>query len=111
MKTTDIERFRLQLLKLCQRTRPEIERMRETVLHGEHAIGEHDQGVSESLAKEAYLENNEEEIHRAAFKALHRLEAGTFGICQSCGCEIPRARLVAIPFTPYCVSCEAEREL
>jgi RNA polymerase-binding transcription factor DksA len=42
--------------------------------------------------------------------ALRRLEAGTFGVCASCGDEISEARLRALPFALRCTECEATRE-
>lgn len=40
--------------------------------------------------------------------ALHRLDAGTYGVCTSCGRAIPAARLEVRPFAELCVDC-AER--
>ncbi|MGV4796661.1 TraR/DksA C4-type zinc finger protein [Rhizobium sp. F40D2] len=37
--------------------------------------------------------------------ALERLKRGTFGRCVKCLAPIEPARLDAIPYTPYCVSC------
>ncbi len=37
--------------------------------------------------------------------ALQRMRIGQFGICANCGMEIARARLEAIPWTPYCRAC------
>ena len=37
--------------------------------------------------------------------ALHRIEDGTFGICEGKGEKIPKARLSAIPWARYCVAC------
>jgi DnaK suppressor protein len=49
----------------------------------------------------------------AVLNALQRMDDGTWGLCLSCGEQIPHKRLVAIPWTPCCVSCasaaEAER--
>jgi RNA polymerase-binding transcription factor DksA len=42
--------------------------------------------------------------------AQARLEAGTFGTCESCGQPISLARLRAVPTTRYCVSCRAREE-
>lgn len=42
--------------------------------------------------------------------ALVRYEAGTYGICDSCGREIDIARLEAIPYTPLCLHCAEARE-
>jgi YteA family regulatory protein len=46
-------------------------------------------------------------------KALRRLEDGTYGACERCGQAIPAARLEAVPWTAFCVRCEAtlEREV
>lgn len=38
--------------------------------------------------------------------ALKRIEEGTFGLCRVCGCEIPVARLEAVPTTKICVPCK-----
>ncbi|MDQ2851977.1 MAG: TraR/DksA family transcriptional regulator [Actinomycetota bacterium] len=38
-------------------------------------------------------------------EAVRRLDAGTYGQCLRCGMAIPRDRLVARPFTPWCVGC------
>ncbi len=37
--------------------------------------------------------------------AERRLEAGTYGICSTCGCTISDARIVALPTTETCVGC------
>ncbi len=39
--------------------------------------------------------------------ALRRLRDGTYGRCISCGEEIDPRRLVAMPATAACISCEA----
>lgn len=38
-------------------------------------------------------------------RALAKLEAGTYGTCDTCGEEIGEARLEARPATSLCVSC------
>ena len=42
--------------------------------------------------------------------AIARIAEGTYGICEECGVNIPRARLNAIPFAPLCVKCASELE-
>lgn len=42
--------------------------------------------------------------------ALERIESGTYGACLECGCRIPKTRLNAIPYTPYCVKCASQLE-
>ena len=43
-------------------------------------------------------------------EALRRVEDGSYGICESCGEEISKGRLLAMPFTKLCVNCQAEQE-
>ena len=43
-------------------------------------------------------------------EALGRIEAGTFGICESCGGAIGAARLRARPVTTLCIDCKREAE-
>jgi DnaK suppressor protein len=42
--------------------------------------------------------------------ALAQLDAGTYGICESCGNRIPTARLEAFPFVTLCVTCKQLEE-
>ena len=42
--------------------------------------------------------------------AIARIDDGTFGVCRGDGEPIPKARLKAIPWTPYCVACAALAE-
>lgn len=44
-----------------------------------------------------------EEIDRALLK----IDAGTYGRCERCGNEIPRARLEALPHAALCVACKS----
>lgn len=41
--------------------------------------------------------------------ALARMDAGTYGICSSCGGAIPQERLELRPFATRCVACAAGR--
>ena len=43
-------------------------------------------------------------------EALQRVEAGTYGTCRSCGCEIGRARLEAVPTATQCIECKSRQE-
>jgi DnaK suppressor protein len=47
---------------------------------------------------------------RLVRQALERLEEGTFGECQQCGQTIGTKRLEALPWTPYCISCQEKIE-
>ncbi len=47
-----------------------------------------------------------EEIDRA----LHRMDAGSYGICERCGRKIAVARLEALPFAALCIECKSREE-
>ena len=42
--------------------------------------------------------------------ALERMREGQFGICEGCGASIPMARLNALPYATYCITCQREAE-
>lgn len=48
-------------------------------------------------------------IHEAEqiLAALARIEAGEYGVCKSCGCDIAPARLAALPTASHCIKCAA----
>jgi DnaK suppressor protein len=48
---------------------------------------------------------NEESLLNEANAALARIEAGTFGCCESCGKAIAKARLDALPYARRCIHC------
>ena len=42
--------------------------------------------------------------------ALERMHEGQFGICKGCGNIIPTARLNALPYAIYCITCQLQAE-
>ncbi|MEZ6096312.1 MAG: TraR/DksA family transcriptional regulator [Pirellulaceae bacterium] len=56
------------------------------------------------------LMSNEGETLSMIEQALERIEDGSFGICVECSGKIPKMRLNAIPYTPYCVKCAGQIE-
>jgi DnaK suppressor protein len=46
---------------------------------------------------------------REVESALKRVSVGSYGVCESCGEEISPARLKAIPWARYCVTCQEMR--
>lgn len=42
--------------------------------------------------------------------ALKRLDRNEYGICQLCGQRISAKRLDALPWTPYCITCQEKAE-
>ena len=40
-------------------------------------------------------------------RALAKIDAGTYGICERCGQPIPKERLRALPYAALCVACKS----
>jgi RNA polymerase-binding transcription factor DksA len=53
---------------------------------------------------------NEEQVLEQIAAALERLSDGTFGRCEECHGEIPRARLNVLPYARYCIACARKLE-
>jgi DnaK suppressor protein len=50
--------------------------------------------------------NRRSELLRDIQAGLRRIEDGTFGTCTNCEETIGRNRLVAVPWTPFCIRCQ-----
>ncbi|MGE5576138.1 MAG: TraR/DksA C4-type zinc finger protein [Syntrophothermus sp.] len=61
-------------------------------------------------SKDLALRENTRIILNNVQEALDRMEAGEYGICQTCGREIELDRLDAVPYATQCASCAEEHE-
>jgi len=43
-------------------------------------------------------------------RALHKLDNGSYGCCDTCGAAIPSGRLEAAPFATLCIDCKRQEE-
>ena len=59
---------------------------------------------------ELALTENARELLVRSEGALARIEAGTYGVCESCGQPIGKARLQAFPRATLCVACKQREE-
>jgi DnaK suppressor protein len=59
---------------------------------------------------ELALTHNARELLVQNERAIGRIEAGTYGTCESCGEAIGKARLQAFPRATLCVSCKQREE-
>ncbi|WP_338315599.1 TraR/DksA family transcriptional regulator [Streptomyces bohaiensis] len=59
---------------------------------------------------EMALAGNSREMLRQTRRALARLEAGTYGVCENCGEPIGKARMQAFPRATLCVACKQRLE-
>jgi DnaK suppressor protein len=61
------------------------------------------------LEKRLALGKRLEESLNEVEHTLQKYEAGTYGLCDSCGKAIEQARLEAIPQASLCLSCKASQ--
>jgi DnaK suppressor protein len=115
----DTARFRDLLLEERQRVLNAIE-----YLHGENSGSLRDETeestMDNHLADTATvtldreidytLEENSEHVLKEIDRALVKIEAGTFGICETCGKPIAEERLAAIPYATQCIDCKRREE-
>lgn len=66
---------------------------------GEQAVERENDEVLEGIGQEAHASIQQ------ICAALARIDAGTYGVCASCGEAIKPARLEALPEAVTCVSC------
>ena len=60
-----------------------------------------------NVSRDLTMANMEREVRTLAEVelSLRLLESGQYGLCGSCGDEIPAARLKALPWTRICITC------
>jgi DnaK suppressor protein len=114
MTKADLERFESTLQALKDRLRGDVSRLAGEALRTRDPDSSGlatpsdpgDQG-SDSYVQEFALSllHNQEQTLEQIDEALERIKQGKFGRCEECGTVIPKARLQAVPYTRYCVSC------
>jgi len=60
--------------------------------------------------RELALTQNAQDLLDQGERALGRINAGTYGVCESCGQPIGKARLLAFPRATLCVACKQRQE-
>jgi len=53
--------------------------------------------------KELSIEQNVRDLLQKIDRALKRIDAGTYGICERCGKPIEKARIKALPYVDLCI--------
>lgn len=59
---------------------------------------------------ELAMTSNARDLLEQTERALARIDAGTYGACDSCGQPIGKARLMAFPRAVLCVTCKQREE-
>lgn len=119
MKKADTKEYKEQLLALRARLRGDMTAMAKAALSeslleagGDRTSGPiHGTDVGPDSYEQEFtlsLIQNEEETLEMIESALERIEDGLYGICVECDGRISKARLSAIPHTPYCIKCASK---
>ena len=109
-KRLEDERDRLEAI--IEEARQEMEEARLTESSSERSP---DPGNAEAgsmkfeYEKELSMQQNSIDLLHKVQHALARIDAGEYGICESCGNDIPVARLDALPYATLCVNCAVRR--
>ena len=113
MTKTGMQSFRDQLLRLSSRLRGDMSDLGEEAFHrtGDGNLSNlplHPADVGTDAFEQqvtfTLLENEGRTLAETA-AALVRIEQDTFGLCEECQTEIPKARLEALPYTRHCIEC------
>ena len=79
--------------------------------HDEAGDDEADVGVKTfEREHEFQMTSNARRLLEQTEQALSRIDAGTYGVCGSCGQAIGKARLMAFPRAVLCVRCKQREE-
>ncbi len=107
----DLAEFRKRLLAEYEKGKQSINSKRSEALskHDEENV-EEDGANTSNRDTELTIADDLNHRLKAIEGALRAIDDKTYGICQVCGCLIPRDRLRAFPFAIRCVTCKAEYE-
>ncbi|WP_093655231.1 TraR/DksA C4-type zinc finger protein [Streptomyces radiopugnans] len=113
----EVEEARAELSSESERLRVEIHAAEEALngLMRDSADGAGDDQAdtgTKNITREhemALAENAREMLYQTE-RALDRLEAGTYGVCENCGKPIGKARMQAFPRATLCVECKQRQE-
>jgi DnaK suppressor protein len=117
-RETDVNKTQLKKFKaLLVEKRDEIVKKAKQTLEEDMTLDANDLPDEMDLASSEYLQSftfrlrgREKSFLDKINKALHKIDDGTFGVCEECGEEISVKRLEARPETTLCIKCKEDQE-
>jgi YteA family regulatory protein len=113
----DIEKFRQMLLEEQAHLLAKVKR-----LHNRSSLSDQSDEVSElsdydnhpadaasetfEREKDLAIDENLDDLISRVERALEKIDAGNYGVCDRCGKEISRERLKVLPHATFCVECQ-----
>jgi len=116
LSETELETYKNRLVLLRTRIRGDVSAMADGALSQSRSEAAGDLSLMPLHMADIGTDNFEREQTLAFIQsdsktlslideALARIKAGTYGICEHCGCPIPKVRLNVLPYTASCVRC------
>lgn len=107
----DTEGYREKLEAMREDLMATVRKKKEEAIP-EAEVGDEGDVAMRSLARDLIFEqtDNEHRLLDDVEAALRRIEKNVYGICEGNGEKIALARLKAIPYARYCISCQARFE-
>lgn len=113
----ELDAVRGELLEQQDRLRGELEGIEQDIqqLMRDSGDGSGDDDVdtgakTSGREQEFTVARNSQAMLDQADKALHAIEDGTYGVCESCGKPIGKLRMQAQPRATLCVACKQQQE-
>jgi len=110
LSMTELDTYKQQLLDLRTRIRNDITAMSDGAENAANVssapshmadVGTDNFERDQTLA---FIQSDSKTL-KLIEEALTRINEGTYGTCEDCGCVIPKARLNVLPFAASCVQC------
>jgi DnaK suppressor protein len=106
------DRARHELEQEQEQLKEQLDHLRaaeyESIGHSSHMAEDATEAFEQTVG--VALRRKIEESLEQSSRALAKLDDGVYGICESCGARIDRARLKALPSAAYCIDCQSRRE-
>ncbi|MDT9694478.1 TraR/DksA family transcriptional regulator [Streptomyces sp. P17] len=113
----EVEEARAELLSEGERLRNELTSSEQALAglmrdSGDGAGDDQADTGTKNITREQQLAlaANAREMLTQTERALERLDAGTYGLCENCGNPIGKARMQAFPRATLCVECKQKQE-
>jgi DnaK suppressor protein len=107
MNKKHLEKFKIHFNECISKIDSDIKKEIEIDISGDEV----DEASGDSIAKVMkQLSERNLRKKKSIESALLKIEDGTFGECEECGCQIGEKRLLAIPDAKHCINCAEDLE-
>jgi RNA polymerase-binding transcription factor DksA len=113
LNAKDLAEYQNRLTALLGALTGDIDKLEQEALGDRTASLEPNaEGGTDSYFLEFSLEllERDESTVREIIQALERIQAGTYGMCESCGNSILKERLKLVPHARNCIECQRKEE-